>query len=340
MDSKHVHQPEPIPNWSKVPDTLGFFWPFHVYLFASLFILLALVSWAALFLTSCRTRRESRYLSTIMLTAVFVLALTRSLILLTDPYLSKQISTSETWTVFWVLVNGVGGACLTASMATLLYVTAVATNVTRHAQVRLGRITVATTICNFAFLVTSDLVVAFAREAQVMLTVCQTTFAVWGIVVSIGFAILVRKMRENAQAGGALASFSPELRGGETERLRRLGLFLGALSVSGGLFFALRIYEALHGIKYEEFSDIWLWWGLKTSQRSLEMVNAVVLLLVFKNWTKGLGLQREHVTMEQVRDHDHDVLETNATAGTSIMPLWTHNLAPKSGSDSNFDFPK
>lgn len=320
MASTHDHQPEPIPNWSKVPDTLGFFWPFHVYLFASLFILLALVSSVALFLTLRATRRESRSLSTIMLTAVFVLALTRSLILLTNPYLSKQIYTSETWIVFWVLVNGVGGACLTASMATLLYVTAVATNVTRHAQVRLGRVTVATTICNFAFLVTSDLVVAFAHEALVMLTVCQTTFAVWGIIVSIGFAILVYKMRKNARAGCALASFSPELRG-ETERLRRLGLFLGVLSVSGGLFFALRVYEALP-IEDEEFSvDIWLWWGLQTSLRSLEIVNAVVLLLVFKNWTKGLGLQREHVTMEQVRGHGHNVLETNATAGTSTVPL-------------------
>lgn len=317
MTTKYLY-PEPQPNWSKAPDTLGFYWPLYLYFFASLFVLLALVSAVALFFTVRLTRRDSRFLSTIMLTAVFILALTRSVLLLAYPYLPKPISTSRYWSVFWLLMTGVGGTCLTASMATLLYVMAVATNVARYAQVRLGRITVAITTCNFAFLVTSDLVVAFAPETHAMLTVCQTTFAVWGIIVSIGFAILICNMRQNAQASFMQASYNQGFQG-EAKKLCRLGLFLGALSVSGGLFFALKIYEAVEAsTKVGEFADTWPWWCLQTSQRSLEIVNAVVLLLVFKKWTKGLGALRQRATMEQVQNHNHNALElTNVTGGTS-----------------------
>lgn len=296
--------PEPNPDWENISVTLGWFWPCHVYFFAVLFLLLALASSVALFQT--RSLHEKRLMSTTMIAAVFFLACCRSMFLFVDPYLSSK-STSLLWIVFCLLMAGLSTTCLTASLAILLYITSVSANITHVGhQVHFKRIVFGVTICNFVYVVTSDLVVVFVPGADIMLTICQMTFATWGLFISVGFAVLTWRIRTNAQASCEQASFNLQMRD-EYEKLRRLSFFLGVLSVGGGSFFALKVNEAFSGIKAKEFSDSWSWLGLQSVLRSLEIINAVVLLLVFKRRICTAGRVRE--TVQEV--NEEEIQETN-----------------------------
>jgi hypothetical protein len=273
--------PEPIPNWNGgATNTLGWLWPAHVYLFAVLFVLLTVVTFLALILK--QKRNQNRYVvKAIMLSAVIVLAASRSVMLLVDPYLSTG-KTSSWWIFGCILVTGIGTTSLTASLSILLYITTMSVwRTSTHRKLNLGAVVWSITIANFVFFITSDVVsMLWEDEGKIMLVVCQITFAVWGILVSIGFTTLTFQLRKNARATFEQARFNVTIRN-EEERLKKLCALLGILAATSAIFFVLRIAEAISGLTSEKFSDAWSWWSIQTILRILEITNAIVLLLVF-----------------------------------------------------------
>ena len=282
--------PEPNPNWDgTAQEELGWFFPAHVYLFAVLFIILGLSTIFALFFK--RNSKDSKhFVKVIMLCAIVLLSISRTVMLFVDPYLSRGNFTIW-WTFGCVLVTGLGSTSLTASLAILLYVIAISTRITaRSSQRKLGHVVIVVTIVNFVFFIISDVVTVLREnEGKIMLIVCQTTFACWGIIVSGGFATLTYKLRKNASATFQQAKFDRGMKAEKT-KLIRLSLLIGVLSGTSAIFFALKISEAISGMTSDEYSDSWPWWAMQTVLRTLEITNAVVLLLVFK---RGSGKTRE-----------------------------------------------
>lgn len=271
---------EPNPVWDgTTQDTLDWLWPGHVYLFATLFIILCLVTLVA---HKRNSQRSKYYVKTIMLSAINVLSISRAVMLLVDPYLSSG-STSLLWIFFCVLITGFGTASMTASLAILLYVTVMSTRITsKYRQLNLGYVVCGITIANFVFFVTSDVVTLSLKEqGRIMLTVCQITFACWGMLVSTGFAIVAYKLRKNARATFEQAKFDIRMRI-ERAKLRKLGILLETLSITSVMLFMLRIGEVISTLSSEKYLEAWPWWTMNTVLRSLEIMNAIVLLLVFR----------------------------------------------------------
>ncbi|XP_028417687.1 uncharacterized protein LOC114542139 [Dendronephthya gigantea] len=275
--------PEPNPNWDgTAQDELGWLFPAHVYLFAVSFIILGMITILALVFK--RNSRESKhFVKIIMLSAIILLSISRAVLLFVILYMSGGNSTI--WWIFaCVLIEGLGSTSLTASLAILLYITSILTRITGKCRQRqLGLVAFVVTVVNFVFFITSDFVTLVSGDkGKIMLTVCQTTFACWGLIVSGGFATLTYKLRKNANATFEQAKFDRGMKV-EGKKLKRLSLLIGALSATSAVFFVLKIYEAVSGITTsEKYSDTWSWWVLKTVLRTLEIINAVVLLLVFK----------------------------------------------------------
>ena len=274
--------PEPLPNLNgEAANTLGWLWPAHVYLFAVLFVVLTIATILAMILKR-NSIQHKHFVKTVMLCAVLILSVSRSVILLVDPYLSSG-KTSKWWIFGCVLITGLGTASLTASLSILLYITTMSVRIkSKYRQFDLACAVSSMTIANFMFLITSDVVsVEWKDEGKIMLTVCQITFAVWGILLSIGFATLTYKLRKNARATFEQARFNAMIRN-EEEKLRKLSILLGIVAITSAMFFALRISEAISGQTNDKYADAWPWWTVQTCLRTLEIINAVVLLLVFQ----------------------------------------------------------
>ena len=280
--------PEPLPDLNgDAANTLGWLWPGHVYLFAVLFVVLTIVTISAMILKR-NSIQNKHFVKTVMLCAVVLLSVSRSVILLVDPYLSSG-KTSKWWIFGCVLITGLGTASLTTSLSILLYITTMSVRITsKYRQFDLACVVSSMTIANFVFFITSDVVsVKWKDEGRVMLAVCQITFAVWGILVSIGFGTLTYKLRKNARATFEQARFNVTIRS-EEEKLRKLSIFLGIVAITSAMFFALRISEAISGQTSDKYADAWPWWTVQTFLRTLEIVNAVVLLLVFQRVKRGV----------------------------------------------------
>ena len=285
MGSNDDVKPEPQPDWDGgAKDTLGWLWPTHCYLFAALFIIVAVSTITALVVTR-RSQRNTSIVKTTMLCAIITMSVCRALtLLLVDPYLSGGRTSSIWWKFCYILLTGIGTASLTAALAILLYVTTVSTRIISTCrQDHLGRVVCGISIGNFFFFTTSDVITTLFKQVRVgkiMLAICQTTFALWGIVVALGFAFLTYKLRRNAHATFEQARSNTNMKK-EGDKLRKLCVLLAILSATSAVFFVLRIYEALSSFP-NTFSDTWSWWGLRTVMRALEITNAIVLLFVFK----------------------------------------------------------
>ena len=306
--------PEPLPDLNKAENTLDWLWPAHVYLFAVLFVVLTIVTILAMILKR-NSIQKKHFVKTVMLCAVLILSVSRSVILLVDPYLSSG-RTAKWWVFGCVLITGLGTASLTASLSILLYITTMSVRITsKYRQFDLACVVSSMTIANFVFFITSDVVsVEWKDEGKIMLAVCQITFAVWGLLLSIGFGTLTYKLRKNARATFEQARFNVTIRN-EEEKLRKLSVLLGTVAITSAMFFALRISEAISGQTSDKYADAWPWWTIQTFLRTLEIINAVVLLLVFQR------------VKEDVRRR------TNTGSESEAQTIW-NNTSVKSTTDS------
>lgn len=311
--------PEPQPNFDgTAQDTLGWLWPGHVYLFAVLFMILGFATILALVLKSS-SNHNKYFIKTIMLCAVIVLSVCRFVLLFVDPYLS-QGSTSMWWIFGSVLITSLGTTSLTASLAILLYITTISTRITSiHRQANLGRVVCSITIANFVFFITSDAITIVSKDnGKIMLTVCQLAFACWGILVSTGFGFLTCKLRRNARATFEQARLNIGMKNEET-KLIKLGVLLGILSVTAAMFFVLRICEAITGLTSEKYSNTWPWWAMQTVLRTLEITNAIVLLLIFRRECAGKPQRIHRPQNTGTESEKHSITNTSVKSTTHFV---------------------
>ena len=288
MDRDEI-SPEPHPDWTNrtTQNILRWTWYAHIYSFAVIFIIIALICLHMIIFKSCSNQHKC-FVKSFMLSSITILCTTRAVMLLSHPYFSNE--DRSLWQGIASSFNtSLGSASFTSSLGTLLYIIAVSTRITsKHRQPQLGRFVCGVTISNFAFFVTSDLTTIVSTDVgRIMKTVCQITFAFWGLLVSFGFAVSTYRLRRNGKATFEQRKNNATMKK-YGKRLKTLVVLLAILSGMAAVIFILRISNAIIGVIMDKFMEPYTWFIMETSIRILEITSAIVILLVFhKDSKKG-----------------------------------------------------
>ncbi|KAH3773356.1 hypothetical protein DPMN_174715 [Dreissena polymorpha] len=204
-EAEGTHNPEPEgqesslaeaePNWPEAFKEWGPAWHLHVYMFASLFLSIAIVTCASMtFYLRDRQRLRQGILTFTLQCLLLTFTLLRSLSLFINPYQTVHGNDSPGLVFMWTFAL----PGLTASYSVLLLVFLDTTKMTlgppmfQRLSVLLG-----ITAAHFVVVMTSDIVCFFESSAcKPMLMFCQCLFILYGLLLGVGYlytAIVVTK---------------------------------------------------------------------------------------------------------------------------------------------------
>ncbi|KAJ7363378.1 hypothetical protein OS493_011666 [Desmophyllum pertusum] len=286
-DSSQRSWAEPSPNWLEAIKKWNWLWEVHIYGFGTIFVLIAFFALFYLVVSRKTTFTRHRVHLAVMNIALFTTGFFRSLILFLDPYASSS-DTTDLQLLICIISWGISTACITSSFSIVLLIFLETTR-TSLGPARLKNLPclVSITLANILYLLVSDLVVWFHREAKVMIFVCHVTFAVWGLTVSIGYSIAGIRMWRNLKSSLGQMFFNRAL-DRESRRLKRLFVLMCSASCCGVIKFSLSLYTAIG--EYGVFADIgyvksWPWFAVQSSLRTLESLMCVfIFIIAFNNW--------------------------------------------------------
>ena len=182
----------PKPNWSLAFVKWKSTWPSHVYISSALFIL------AALLVTTIRCYvywqegpKKRELFAEVLTTLVFLFSLLRATSLLADAYGHKERSTYGVSHFIWSMA----APCLTASYAVLLMAMLDSTNMSLLPEAtQRWRSLAGVTGIHFVMVMLGDVVLLSVPGAKIVYVICQFMSTVWGLIVSIGYALLGLKL--------------------------------------------------------------------------------------------------------------------------------------------------
>ncbi|KAJ7360614.1 hypothetical protein OS493_015722 [Desmophyllum pertusum] len=286
-DSSQRSWAEPSPHWLEAIKEWNWLWEVHIYGFGTIFVLIAF--FALFYLVVSRKTAFTRHgvHLAVMNIALFTSGFFRSLILFWDPYASSS-DTTDLQLLICIISWGISTACITSSFSIMLLIFLETTR-TSLGPARLKNLPclVSITLVHILYLLVSDLVVWFHREAKVMIFVCHVTFAVWGLAVSIGYSIAGIRMWRNLKSSLAMGKmFYNRALGRESRRLKRLFVLMCWASCFGVIKFSLSLYTAIG--EYGVFADIgyvksWPWFAVQSSLRTLESLMCVFIFIIAFN---------------------------------------------------------
>lgn len=275
--------PEPGPEWPEAKATWGVAWPLHVYLFATIWTTMG--SYFLFFFTqSVYLRNDGRKRAPFIMLSfqLLIQAFSRCFILFWNPYGSK--SNSQAQLVTSITIWSLGTAGLTSAFGELLLILLDTTKL-NLAPPKFQNLTVLIiiTAANFVFVLVADIVVAFYNSAKMLLLLCQVTFALWGVIVAIGYFMAGYKTHKNLKSTfQGTESQSKEKHG--PGRLKWLVIKCYASSFLGLCIFGVSIYVVLFGessvLSDEDFVDSWMWWAFQTTFRCLEVLMTLLITVV------------------------------------------------------------
>jgi len=194
-----VSESEPEPYWPEAVKTLGVFMELHVYIFASLFLVVSIITILSMkFYLRDRRRLRQGILTFTLQCLLVVFTLLRALPLFINPYQTVHApspATRFTWTAAL--------PALTAAFSVLLLVFLDTTKMTlgppifQRLPVLLG-----ITAVHFAIVMLSEVVCYFRPAAcRPMLLFCQCLFIVYGLLLGGGYLYTAVVMQQKCQAG-------------------------------------------------------------------------------------------------------------------------------------------
>ena len=278
--------PEPEPNWEEAKTTWGAAWPIHVYLFASVWTIAGLY-FLYFFAQSVYRRNDGHKRSPFIMLSfqLLILALSRCFVLFLNPYSSR--SQTQTQLTVTVTIWSMGTAGMTSAFGVLLLILLDATklNLTPPHFQNLT-VLIIITAANFVFVVVADITVTFHRSAKILLLLCQLTFALWGVLIAVGYFLAGHRTRKNLKATFESVELESQTKAPEENptKFKRLIIKCYASSCLGLCIFSLSVYGAafadssvLSNVKYV---DAWGWWGVQTTSRILESLMALLISIV------------------------------------------------------------
>jgi len=128
----------------------------------------------------------------------------------------------------------------------------------------------------------SDLIVAHFHEAKVMILICQLTFALWGFLLALGYALAAARLWRNLKASRQTTQYNQGL-AAESKKIKRLVCLLCLGSICGVVMFSTIVYTALGDTGVYNESGIvrhWPWIAVQTLLRTCEVLMCFVIFLI------------------------------------------------------------
>lgn len=273
--------PEPVPNWPEAKRSWKWGWPFHVYFFTVLYCLVIVRALVVLF-TQGKAFLRSKNHRFVMNSLLLVFGTLRVVFFVWDPYGSDPIHT-ETELVACIITFGIATACLTSAFSFLLLIVVESTRFSlAPSRFQNPSFLAGVWVGNVLYVITSDLVVAHFHEAKVMILICQIAFALWGILIALGYIITAIRLWRNLRASRETARFDRGLTR-EGKKIERLVKLLCLASTCGTVLFFTFVYSALSdtGVySNSDVVDIWPWLAVQTLVRACEAFMCLLIFLI------------------------------------------------------------
>jgi hypothetical protein len=263
--------PEPGPEWEKAYKLWQSAWPAHTYIFAIIFLLMAIYS-GYYIVVNVKDGLGKKYLSISLNVMMCVLSITRSFVLFVDPYHQGTLIENK---LVLQLMWSIGTPCLLASdsLCILALAESASVNLIHQRFQRLSNILIVIFL-HFVLVIATDIVVSAHSSAKVMILYCQVFSIIWGTLLGIWYSTLAHKINHVLFKGAGRT----KSRG---DRIYLLLIYLS--SVANLLTCVLILYSAVgvFGIYSEvEFVDAWPWYSLQTGMRVSEVIAAVLVFTV------------------------------------------------------------
>ena len=273
--------PEPVPDWTQAKQVWQWGWPFHVHFFTVMYCLVIIRGFYAL-LTQGKAYLQSRNHRFLMNLLLLVFGILRSVFLIWDPYGSDPNHT-KTELVVCIVTFGIGTACITSAFSVLLLIVLESTRISlAPSRFQNRSFLLGVFIINVLYIIISDLIVAHFHEAKVMILVCQITFALWGILVTLGYVFAAARLWRNLKASRQTAQFDPGL-ASEGKKITRLVTSLYLASICGLVMFSTSVYAALGETSVYNDSGVvsnWPWIAVQTLLRACETFICLIIFLI------------------------------------------------------------
>ena len=271
--------PEPVPDWPRAKEIWKWGWPFHIYFFTVLYCLVVIRGLYILIRQGKQElfRRSHRFLMNALL---LVFGISRTVFLIWNPY-GSGTNESKAELVACIITLSIGTACITAAISFLLLIVLESTRISvAPSKVQNRAFLLAVFVINVLYIIMSDLIVAHFHEAKVMILICQVAFALWGILVALGYALAAARLWRNFKSTRQSAQYNPDL-AADGKKFTKLVILLYLASFCGMVMFCTIVYSALGdtGV-YNETGIVsnWPWIAVQTLMRSCE---TFMCLLIF-----------------------------------------------------------
>ena len=296
---------EPAPDWEIAKLEWKEAWQFHIYFFGILFTLLGLYCLISVIRLWRMEHLLSRHYFLTLNVLVICVCIFRAMYLLVDAYNSNG--------TFPVILNyflySTVFPCLTAVFSILFYALLLATRL-RVLSPKVQKLWVLIMIILFHFVLslTTDVVVGLFSSASIMLFICQLFFALWGLVMFIGYLLIFKKLytvalnRQKAlkalskekKLNGSMISFQEK----KPKQRYTIGLavkvtFISALFGLACIGFELYGMFGVYGVMYSKKPLPWPWWTYHVIVRTMELLMCACVAYVAAQPLKYTQMKRK-----------------------------------------------
>ncbi|XP_013420026.1 proline-rich transmembrane protein 4-like [Lingula anatina] len=283
---------EPVPNWKEAKIEWGAAWEVHIYTLGALFALIALISIVNVIRLLLMQRLKSKAFFIAMNTLMFIMGLFRTCYFFVDAYNSNN-SFPAALAYFSISVTL---PCLTSAFILLfVMLTKLLSFKLASPKIVNGRVIITVIVFNFVLAITADLVTGYHFEARAILVVCQATYVLIGIVTSLAYIVLFRKLYNitirdrKTVIRMSLTSQTPLAKPGKKRDSHipqpKKTMALKVALAGAVLYFCIALMN-LWGIAsefglYTNKTPLpWPWWGYHFATRLLEVAMGFTILLV------------------------------------------------------------
>ena len=296
MASSGITWPEPAPNWYKAKKVWKWGWELHVYGFASLHIVVGLYTIFNIFIQRNMYLKKKKLHAFFLNAMLLIFASARATVLFWDPYASE--GSSRDLLLLCVILHGVALACVTSAFSVLLLILLDTTKLSlAPPRFQKLRFLIGVWASHVLYIVVSDVTVAFVISAKAMIFVCQMLYAIWGLVVSVGYAVAAYKIRKNLGSSRKTSQRNNNL-SKESVKMHHLTILMCVASVGGFCLFIMSIYMAVSetGVfNKRRRVRIWPWFATQTLARFFELfMCAIIFIIALKSAPSVVGANADN----------------------------------------------
>ena len=304
--SPEIGQPEPLPSWKDGdgPVVWEYALPAHSYIFGMIFF--AVVVYGVYNLVRvCRSQMTSSKNYFICITVlVSLFGLTRSIVLLADPYLTAR--PFHLAPAGGLLLFSFGYPCLTSGFFLINWSLVEVTKLQLlPSYIHKRKILALVLLVHFAVVLALDTTFVFYPDSYILLFVCRLFFVLWGIVLFGGFMIAsVRIQRQVKKTIRNLSRVDEATKNNGSQLVHTIGMVPGltahrlqqartrkvmkivcSAAVTGLLICCSQIYALWEFFAF--YNDhvapkAWPWWAYQTCFRLIELFMVAQMFAIIR----------------------------------------------------------